>query len=127
MDSSVMWSPGMSLEKLEELCIIKCYRFYGKNKTATANSLGISIRTLDNKLEKYEKEEAQNAIDANERAAHRVKELSRSRGEVPISPNIRKESVIDVTAKQSMPVQERQKVQEVLSRSPSNTSSRKFG
>lgn len=48
-----MWQPGMSLEDVEKEVILKAFRFYQQNKTHTAHSLGIAIRTLDAKLEKY--------------------------------------------------------------------------
>lgn len=59
MDSSqiIMWSPGVKLDEIERMVILKAYSFFAKNKTATANALGIAIRTLDNKLERYEQEE----------------------------------------------------------------------
>ena len=48
-----MWQPGMSLEDIEKIAILKAFDFFRGNKTQTANSLGIAIRTLDSKLEKY--------------------------------------------------------------------------
>lgn len=48
------WQPGVTLKDLEKEAIIKAYNFYQKNKTKTAGSLGIAIRTLDNKLKEYE-------------------------------------------------------------------------
>jgi len=43
-----------TLEDIEREVILHRYRFYAYNKTKTAQSLGIAIRTLDNKLAKYE-------------------------------------------------------------------------
>lgn len=51
--TQVIWSPGVSLEAMERQIVIAAYAFYKQNKTATAQSLGIAIRTLDAKLEKY--------------------------------------------------------------------------
>lgn len=48
-----LWQPGVTLEELEKAAILKALRFHGGNKTVTANALGIAIRTLDSKLEKY--------------------------------------------------------------------------
>lgn len=48
-----MWQPGMSLEDVERDAILKAFEFFRGNKTQTANSLGIAIRTLDSKLDKY--------------------------------------------------------------------------
>lgn len=53
------WSPGVTLEQIERAAIEKAFAFYQKNKTHTANSLGISIRTLDAKLAKYHKDDAE--------------------------------------------------------------------
>lgn len=51
---AVQWMPGMTLEQMEKSIIEAAYRWYRQNKTQTAAALGISIRTLDNKLEKYD-------------------------------------------------------------------------
>jgi hypothetical protein len=51
---NVNWVPGITLEEMEKQCILAAFRFYRGNKTTTAQVLGIAIRTLDNKLEKYE-------------------------------------------------------------------------
>lgn len=47
------WSPGVTLDELEKAVIEKAMRYYEGNKTRTASSLGIAIRTLDNKLARY--------------------------------------------------------------------------
>ena len=49
----ILWQPGMSLADVEKEVIIKAYSFYRENKTQTSIALGVSIRTLDNRLEKY--------------------------------------------------------------------------
>lgn len=49
----MIWQPGVTLEDLEKQAILEALRFYGNNKTRTAQALGIAIRTLDNKLAKY--------------------------------------------------------------------------
>lgn len=54
--TEVIWNPGLSLETVEKMVILKAYAFFKHNKSATASSLGIAIRTLDNKLERYEQE-----------------------------------------------------------------------
>lgn len=56
---AIFWSPGVTLDAIEKLVICKAYQFYKQNKTATAKALGISIKTLDNKFERYEKEDAE--------------------------------------------------------------------
>jgi DNA-binding NtrC family response regulator len=63
------WTPGLTLENVEKLVIEQALVFYEHNKQRTADALGIAIRTLDNKLAKYEgKPEKVNAKPAA--AAH---------------------------------------------------------
>ncbi|NLQ16910.1 sigma-54-dependent Fis family transcriptional regulator [Marinomonas sp. M1K-6] len=45
---------GMRLDDIEKIAILKTLKKNDGNKTDTANQLGISIKTLYNKLEKYE-------------------------------------------------------------------------
>lgn len=120
----IQWSPGITLEEVERLIIIKAYEFYGRNKTATANALNISVRTLDTKLEKYDEDER---TRVETERAERVKDanfLERQRG-FTIGPDGRQmlygaptgvhmEPAPQPPAQQAMPVQERQKVQSVL-------------
>lgn len=54
--SQIFWTPGVKIDEMEKVIIEEAYKFYNGNKTTTANSLGISIRTLENKLEKYAQE-----------------------------------------------------------------------
>lgn len=125
---TVNWSPGMTLEELERHVIAKALRFYRGNKTTTANALGIAIRTLDNKLEKYERDEiAEKEFQANERQK-RADWLTRSRGvhgaqydtatgrtdSYQANAGLGVESPVNVTAKPTMPMQERAEVQTML-------------
>lgn len=48
------WTPGRTLADIEKEVILHAHRFYGFNKTKTAQSLGIAIRTLDARLAQYE-------------------------------------------------------------------------
>jgi hypothetical protein len=77
---NVNWVPGITLEEMEKHCILAAIRFYRGNKTQTAGALGIAIRTLDAKLEKYEadtlREDEKRVLDRIERAAT----LDRMRG-----------------------------------------------
>lgn len=50
------WFPGMTLAEVERETIQQAFRFYGQNKTHTAEALGIAVRTLDAKLEQYKQE-----------------------------------------------------------------------
>lgn len=49
------WFPGMTLEDMEKKVVEKCLRYNDNNKTKTAAMLGISIRGLDSKLERWNK------------------------------------------------------------------------
>lgn len=49
----MLWSPGMTLADVEKEVILKALQFYGGNKTRTAASLDIGVRTIDNKLAIY--------------------------------------------------------------------------
>lgn len=78
----VLWSPGMTLDDMERQVIEAAFKFHRQNKTATAAALGISVRTLDNKLEKYAGDDvAQKAAEA-ERLEQRANDLARQRGVV---------------------------------------------
>lgn len=79
---NVNWVPGITLEEMEKQCILAAFRFYRGNKTTTAQVLGIAIRTLDNKLEKYEsdrkRDEDRFATDAvtNEQTLRRMRGIT---------------------------------------------------
>lgn len=80
MDGIIQWVPGVSLESVEKQVILAAFRFYRGNKTTTAASLGIAIRTLDNKLEQYQMDaKSEKERDDNARN-ERQQFLARSRG-----------------------------------------------
>lgn len=56
--SAVTWQPGFTLAHMEKQVVLAAFRFYHGNKTRTAQSLGIAIRTLEAKLESYREVEA---------------------------------------------------------------------
>lgn len=134
MNVNLQWQPGMTLDEVERICIEAAYSFYHKNKTQTSIALGISIRTLDAKLEKYADEQR---IRVEKQAADviRNKEINdRLRGIIPnaqsakyksedlpsATTGLRLESPSQTPAKYDVPVQVEHKVQEVL---PSQTAS----
>ncbi len=47
------WKPGRTLDEIERQVILDALKFHEGNRTHTAKSLGISIRTLRNKLAEY--------------------------------------------------------------------------
>lgn len=137
-----MWSPGVSLESIEKQVILTAFSFYGGNKSATANSLGIAIRTLDIRLEKYEADGKAEEIKHAERRQKQHEFLQRQRGgpgygdvkdsEAPSAPSVhgadagvRVESAPVAPAKSSVPVSERQEVQSVLPKQASKDGIRK--
>lgn len=53
MNDLIFWSPGVTLEDMKKRVILAALRHYSGNKTKTAEALGISVRTVDYKLEQY--------------------------------------------------------------------------
>ena len=49
------WAPGETLDDIERNVILQALGFHSGNRTHTAKALGISIRTLRNKLAEYRK------------------------------------------------------------------------
>lgn len=122
----ISWQPGMSLEEIEKQCVLQAFRFYRGNKTQCAIALGIAIRTLDSKLEKYEHDGKQqrNADDA--RAIEARKQRDRARGvgfqvkeenessASSADAGLHMESTAQASAQYELPVSKRQEVQSVL-------------
>ncbi len=107
------WTPGMSLEEVEKQVIQRAFSHFQRNKTATSSSLGISIRTLDSKLEKYEKDLADESdrIAAAREAA--IQTLARQRGQAP-SDGIRVESDSAASEEFALSLSKREEIQKVL-------------
>lgn len=147
------WMPGKTLEQIEKEAIQQAFKFYQGNKTQTAASLGIAIRTLDSKLEKYEAER----IDHEKRmkdADEREKLFrDRSRGNVAAinaaanssirshsqptqeartiqngdgtSSGLRMESSQEVTSEHAMSMSKREEVQGLSSRPASSSNTKR--
>ena len=49
------WAPGRTLDDIERNVILEALEYHQGNRTHTARALGISIRTLRNKLADYRK------------------------------------------------------------------------
>lgn len=80
MNQQIVWTPGVTLEAIEKLVIQKAFIHFAKNKTQTAIALGISIRTLDTKLEGYKQEQREHEARVK---AHNERQLDfqrRARG-----------------------------------------------
>jgi len=55
-ESAVLLPSGMKLKELEQRFILQTLREQNENRTWTADKLGISVRTLRNKLREYSEE-----------------------------------------------------------------------
>lgn len=76
---SIMWSPGVTLEQIEKQIIKSAIRHF-KNRATTAEALGISLRTIDYRLEAYAKEEEEQRLLGEELDRKRQDFINRSRG-----------------------------------------------
>jgi hypothetical protein len=80
---NLLWTPGCTLELLEEMAVRQALQYCQGNKTAAASALGIAVRTLDNKLEIYaEKDRRMKAVES-ERAKQQKEFSERCKGVVP--------------------------------------------
>lgn len=126
----IIWSPGVTLDNVEEQVIRHAFKFFQRNKTATANALGISIRTLDSRLERYDESDRiseQRRIEDQKRSADWLKRArGQAEGNAIPSPaaGVRVESVKEASAQHPVPVSESQEVQKVLSKQASSGGSR---
>ncbi len=138
----IFWTPGMPLEEVERQAVMKAYSYHKGNKTQTARSLNIAVRTLESKLEKYGIDMTNEKEAEDERRQKREEFLARQRGFTTdangsVIPNgrtdavatpqgarpnettsgatagFRVESASNNSPQQSMPVSERQKIQGV--------------
>ncbi len=140
MTETIHWSPGITLDAVEKMVILKAYYFFKCNKTATSSSLGISIRTLDTKLEKYEYEAQQEKERLENERRKREEHLARARGHVPDNVGIiyssqiqginpasrpRMEPIVNTPKESTMPVLERKEVQKVLLKQTSEIHSKR--
>lgn len=76
----ILWSPGIKLEEMERRIILTAFRHYRGNKTTTAAALGISVRTIENKLAEYQESETKARDVAYDERKRREEFLARSRG-----------------------------------------------
>lgn len=78
------WIPGTTIYDLEKMAITDAMRFYEGRKTDVAQALGISIKTLYNKLEEYAREDESRAKREAADVRKRENWLREQRGEAPI-------------------------------------------
>jgi hypothetical protein len=122
---------GMTIDHINKAWTLYNLRYNRGNKTLTANMLGISVRTLDAWLEKYQNEEKIEEERKRIDEAKRAEYLDRARGitrDVPAptgfisggssvhatSARAHMESAPQIPQKQSVPVPERAQIQNVL-------------
>ena len=53
MSLGFFWQPGVKLEDIERHTIISALKFFQGNRTHTADSLGVNIRTIIRKCHEY--------------------------------------------------------------------------
>lgn len=80
--AEVRWTPGMTVAELERQAIFAALEHYHGNKTATANSLGVSVKTIDNKLARYKQDEQKAASLGEQARQDREDFIARCRGTV---------------------------------------------
>lgn len=127
----IYWNPGVKLHQVEKQAIEQAFDYFKKNKTQTANALGISIRTLDAKLKDYENDKRIADEQARELKRKNDEYLRRARGQTPSqsvessesvswgpspAPWARVEPIANSDAEQTVSVPKRGEVQKVLSR-----------
>lgn len=118
--SMILWTPGVKLEEVEKQVILKALAFYRSNKTQTASSLGISIRTLDARLEEYRLQDEKEAERVRLSELEHERKLREARGlpikidnVVAISQNVSseqqgvEEKIAELTAEQLIAEQEK--------------------
>lgn len=107
MNIETTWYVGMTLEEMEKQIILKSLHFFHGNKTKTAESLGIAIRTIDNKLEKYEEQENARIKRDEEREQRAAIALSQAQRGFQVEP------VIKATEEPALPMRQRIEIQEM--------------
>lgn len=78
MMNDIVWHPGMTLEDMEQAVIVRALKTYG-NKAVTAQRLGIAVRTLDARLEKYAADEKARKAKADEQRERDLQFLDKCR------------------------------------------------
>ena len=83
--NDVIFASSGTLEQIEKQVILIRYKSLRENKTQTAQSLGIAIRTLDAKLERYKEDDERNKSRDAANDEQRARELARYRGQPYVS------------------------------------------
>ena len=132
MIDAIVWTPGVTLDAMERQIIKAALNVYSNNKTRAADALGISTKTIDNKLERYAREDQEELENEQRRKFQREQFLARARGggaqnpimaeEIPpvskVDAGLGAQPIANVAEEQSVSMSERTEVQKVL---PSKT------
>lgn len=140
MNDMVIWSPGVTLEDIERQVIQLAYKHFQGNKTTTSRALGIAIRTLDTKLDKYVSEDIKYKETLEDVRRKRFEHLARQKGNynqfnpnytskitgtLESSPASGVQPSPEASSQPPLPVSKRDKVQGVLLNETPTHSARK--
>lgn len=63
----IVWQPGVELEEIEREVIEAALKYFAYNKQQAANSLGVSVRTIHNKIKKWQSDDEAKAKESDRR------------------------------------------------------------
>lgn len=121
----ISWEPGITVDIAEKMIILQAFKFYRGNKTQTAQSLGIAIRTLDSKLERYAEDDRTQSANRERLQIEREAINQKQRGLSSPETRMPMESASKPTAEPQMSMSERPQVQEMLQGQASKGSSKR--
>lgn len=122
---SNFWAPGITVEIAEKMVIQQALKYYRGNKTQTAGSIGIALRTLDSKLEKYKADDEQDRRRQEQEFDRQKDYQKRARGLSGASTGVCMEPASKVAAQSKVSMFEREEIQEVLPEQTSEGSSKR--
>lgn len=106
--------PGLTVDYAEQIVIEGAYSWFRGNKTQAAQAVGITVKTLHLKLEKYDADRRDNESRGK---IIRPGQQAESRSGISLSgtsEGARLEPPAETRQESTMPVYERQEVQEML-------------
>ena len=98
-----MYRPGVTIADMEKEMIVDSIRFHGGNKTKAALSLGITTKTIYNKMEAYGIPLKAEEREASEQAGSKAAAAACVESDAGFTPQL------------AVPLRERQKIQSVSS------------
>lgn len=115
--NEIIWQPGIKMDEAKKTIMALALRHFHGNKTKAAESLGIAARTIYNNL--GEREDGEDADEVQRGGALKEECLVQAPSGICVEPTT------ETTAQQSLPVRERDKVQEVSYKQAGGGNSRK--